>query len=124
MKYGPPRQPSWRLWLSNDSGEGHTWTHPDGPEFAPGWHLFVLRWDHGIPRLELSIDARPLIVAHGYEKYWPNEYPDRALIGCWPNFWAEHYLNTYVWRTQLFTRYVNDEWIHTELAERQPVLFG
>jgi hypothetical protein len=121
LRENPPRDPAWKVWLANDVGEGKIWKYPDGPEFQPGWHLFTLRWDHGAPRLELLIDERVVIVAAGFERYWPSEYPDRLLIGCWPNNWEGHFANTSFWRTQVVPECVGDAWIRSELSREVPV---
>jgi hypothetical protein len=119
-KYDPPEDPSWRIWLANEAGEGKVWTCPDGPEFPPGWHLFVLRWDHSSPRLELLVDNRVVRVAEGYQHYWPKDYPDRLLVGCWPSYAPVHYADTYLWRTQLFPDCASANWVAKELAQRAP----
>lgn len=116
----PRRDPTWRLWLCNDEGEGHVWPYPDGGEFHVGWHLVVLRWNHDVPRLELLIDGRQVIDAKGYRRYWPGQYPERALVGCWPNFAKCHYVDTYLWRSQLLPRCVSDDWTDEELRLEKP----
>jgi len=119
-KYAPPEDASWKVWLANGAGDGKIWTYPDGREFVPGWHLFVLRWDHGTPRLELLIDGRVVVAANGYDRYWPTDYADRVLIGCWPNYGSEHYVDTYLWRTQLLSECVNESWVRMELGHSAP----
>ncbi len=116
--YNPPSNPSWKLWIANGSGNGHTWTYPDGGEFPPGWHLLVVRWDHASPILQLLLDGRNLIRKTGYLPLWPEDYPDRAWIGCWPNKSKIHYANTFLARFQLVSEYVRDDWIQAELARR------
>jgi hypothetical protein len=72
--------------------------------------------------LELLIDGRAVIATNDYERYWPTEYPDRLLIGCWPNYSDVHYVDTYLWRTQLLSECVAERWISTELTQVPPGL--
>jgi hypothetical protein len=120
IKYDPPTDPSWKLWIANGKGDGHVWTYPDGGEFLLGWHLVLVRWDHTGPTLQLLIDGRVLISETGYIHLWPEEYPDRACLGCWPNKDKPHYANTYLARFRTCEHYVNDEWIQQELLYKPP----
>jgi hypothetical protein len=70
--------------------------------------------------LEALIDDRVIIEAHGYDGFWPTEYPDRLLLGCWPTHAPVHYANTFVWRTQMVAEFVDDAWIKRELSEPRP----
>jgi hypothetical protein len=70
--------------------------------------------------LELLVDDRVVRVAEGYQHYWPKDYPDRLLVGCWPSYDPVHYADTYFWRTHLFPDCASDDWVAKELAQRTP----
>lgn len=122
MTWEPLRDPSWKIWLVDTDGvKKRIWTYPDGREFQAGWHLFVLRWNHDTPRLELLIDGRSVILANDYYECWPKSLPERAFIGQWPGSWREHYINTSLWRTQFMSFYASDDWVRKEMARSKPV---
>ena len=56
LAYAPESKdhPTWKIWLTSDDGsQSKSWSYPDTPEIAVGWHNFIVRWDHSKPVLEL-----------------------------------------------------------------------
>lgn len=117
-KYAPPAEPSWKLWLANEDGSGRTWAYPDNERFAPGWHLFVVRWNHEANHLELLIDGESCIKESKYLQYWPTGRADHAHIGYWPGQADYHFANTLLARVRLVHAFVDDDWIKRELANQ------
>ncbi len=120
MKWDPPRNPAWKLWLLNNKGEGRCWTFDDSEEIRPGWHHFIIRWDDGKPILELLIDGDLKITKSNYKKYWPNEYSNQILLGTWANRLRIHFVETWLWRAIPSTIYLDDAWLNRELSITRP----
>lgn len=116
--YRRPKGPTWKLWLVNGQGKTATWSYPDGGEFVVGWHHILVRWDHSAHLLEMLIDGQVIISESAYLHYWPDEYPERAYIGTWPNKQELHFANTSLARFKLLPEFVDDAWIKTELEKR------
>lgn len=90
-------QPTWKLWLTSDDGsQSKSWSYPDVEQVAVGWHNFVVRWKHSKPLLEVLLDGRSIIQALDYERFWPRKILSRMVVGCWPNKWKEHYIETWI----------------------------
>lgn len=117
-KYNPPTDPSWKIWLVNEKGEGKAWSYPDGGEFTPGWHLMIVRWDYAAQLIEFIVNKKVIISETGYIKYWPKKYQDRVFIGCWPNKAKIHFVNTYLARFTALPYWVDDKWINKEFENR------
>lgn len=120
--WSPPHNPVWKLWLANGNGEGRDWQWEDSEEFKPGWHHFLIRWNHGQPLLELLIDGNSVIRRDDYRKYWPDEYADQALLGTWANRSSIHFIETWLWRTIPSFNFLDDAWLNKELTIVQPQL--
>lgn len=120
VAWEPATDPQWKLWLANADGEGKDWEYPDARTIEPGWHMFLVRWDHATPLLELIIDDSVVLRTSDYEKYWPMGYSSHLVIGCWPNKWSEHYADTYFWRTQVLEYYPDQEWVKRERSINVP----
>lgn len=116
----PSKKPSWRIKLSNNNGEERMWYFIDSDKYLPGWHNFLIRWDHEQPILEFLIDGVPEFKTHDYKKFWPNKYEDQILLGTWGNRLNLHFVETYLWRAILSTVFLNDAWVNRELAISRP----
>jgi len=119
-KWDPPGEPQWQLWLADAKGGERTWGQPDTADLKPGWHHFLVRWNHRKPILELLIDGGSLIRASDYLKNWPTQFGQNIFVGCWPSrdavFWAE----TRFWRVQLLGHFASAGWIDRERAIARP----
>lgn len=120
--YSPPIHPVWKLWLANACGQEKIWSCEDFEQLEPGWHHFIIRWDHGKPVLELLIDGQHLIARDDYQVYWPEEYDDQVVLGTWPNRNRIHFVETSLWRTLASTVFLDDQWVNRELAIPRPPL--
>lgn len=117
-QYSPPAKAAWKLWLANSKGDGKTWTYPDGGEFDVGWHLVLVRWDHSGPLIEMLIDGITVVSDTGYLGFWPDEYPERAYAGCWPNKSRIHWANTFLSRLRMMPYFAEARWISNELRAK------
>jgi class 3 adenylate cyclase len=118
MRFNPSAEPSWKLWLADEDGRERIWSCPDGGRFSPGWHLFIVRWNHNEDVLEMLIDGKSHIKATDYLQYWPKGRADHAHIGYWPLSGAHHCANTSLARLQIVQSCVDDKWIEVELQNR------
>ncbi len=109
---------AWTLSIANGKGVNKSWSYPDGGEFDVGWHLILACWDHSAPLLKMIIDHKTVISETGYLNWWPQKYPDRAYIGCWPNRADCHWANTYLSRLRMVPRFVEESWITDELSKK------
>jgi predicted phosphodiesterase len=99
---GPKKDvPMWHIWLVTENSRGNSWQVPDTEHISRGWHHFAIRWDHTKPILELLLDGQPVIDTAAYREYWPKRVLTSMSVGCWPNPWSEHYINTWVCRAQV-----------------------
>lgn len=93
---GKKDKPTWQLWLVPDASIHGVWRHPDTETIEVGWHHFLVRWDHQKPVLELLLDGQAIIHTEDYLKYWPHRVLTSMTVGCWPNPWREHYIDTWI----------------------------
>lgn len=125
LSHGPkntsaPDNPVWKIWLANGSGVSKTWLYEDSEELKPGWHHFLIRWDHGQPTLELLIDGNSVLKRDDYRQYWPEEYVDQVLLGTWTNRMELHFIDTLLWRAIPSFNFLDDAWLNRELALSRP----
>jgi len=119
-KFNPPEHPVWKLWLANAQGEKRIWEWEDSEELEPGWHHFLIRWDHARPLLEFLIDGQGVIKDDNYIKNWPGEYDGKIMVGTWSGRGTVHYIETQLWRTMLYYGFLDDDWLKRELALPAP----
>jgi hypothetical protein len=93
---GKKNKPTWQLWLVSDASGGNAWKYEDSAAIEAGWHHFIIRWDHDKPLLELLLDGKTIITADDYLKFWPKRVLTSMTVGCWPNPWREHYIDTWI----------------------------
>lgn len=120
QKWTPPSNPIWKIWLSNGKGDQKIWTYNDSEELHPGWHHFLIRWDHTKPLFELLIDGTETIYADGYLEYWPHEYASQFFIGTWPTHDNCHFIETWIWRTFISSNFLGNGWVKNELNRSCP----
>jgi hypothetical protein len=116
----PLRDPIWEVCISNQSGREWTFNYPDSQKFEPGWHHFVIRWDHRRPLIELLIDGELIAQRNDYLAHWPEQRDQSIWIGTWPNRGPIHYVETQLWRAQAIKMWPADKWIKGELRRRKP----
>ena len=93
---GKKDKPTWQLWLVSDASFHGAWKCGDAATIETGWHHFIIRWDHDRPVLELVLDGNVIITTTEYLKCWPNRVLTSMTVGCWPNPWREHYIDTWI----------------------------
>ena len=118
--YDPPTEPRWKLWLANKDAQRFERAIEDTDDIEPGWHHFVVRWNHNVPLIELVIDRVPVVSTDEYLSYWPTQYAETVLFGTWPHRWSEFYLNGRIARTQVLRCWPSDGWIQNE-SQNRPV---
>jgi len=118
--YDPPTEPRWKLWLVNENCKGFERTVEDTEDIEPGWHHFLVRWNHDAPLIELLIDGVTEISTNEYLEYWPTEYAETVLFGTWPHRWSEFYLNGKLARIQVLRSRPSDDWIQSE-SQKKPM---
>jgi len=99
LRYYPPEQNQWGLWMSNAKGERHDITIAD--QLESGWHEFLIAWDHYKPELVFLIDggrggdSRSV----SYLSSWPAYAKGEVFVGSWvasPQPYADSYCETRV----------------------------
>ncbi len=113
--YDPPTEPRWRVWLVNDDGAEFLGAYEDTEEIRTGWHLFVLRWNHDLPSLQLLIDGVIRIDSNDYAHAWPSKVAETALFGSWPRRSQLHYLNGQLARAATLRSWPGEQWLNEEL---------
>jgi len=83
--YNPPKEPQWKLWLTDKNGNSFKRIVDDTENIQPGWHHFVVRWNHDVPLIDLLIDGVIKISTKEYLNCWPSEYSDVLIFGSWPS---------------------------------------
>jgi hypothetical protein len=121
--FHPPRNPDWKLWLTNAEGESWSASYIDSRDLSVGWHHFLIRWNHGKPLIELLIDGATVIHRSDYSKFWPTELSSNLLIGNWANRWDGHSVETHLWRAQPIYDFPDERWIMGELKNVPPITF-
>lgn len=116
--YEPPIEPRWKVLLIDKNGQIFELAEEDTEDIEPGWHHFLLRWNHDAPLLQLLIDGVSKITNNKYIEYWPTEYAETVLFGTWPYRWSEFYLNGKIARTQVHKKWPSDEWLQFELQNK------
>ena len=118
--FDPASEPRWNLWLADHEGRKFSKAYEDTEDLRPGWHLFVVRWDHARPILQFLIDGSVCVSTDEHLAFWPTEYAQTVLFGTWPYRWSEFYLNGSTDRICIFTSWTSDEWIQSELDRKSP----
>jgi hypothetical protein len=118
--YNPPRDPIWEVCISNERGYEWALSFPDSQKFEPGWHHFVVRWDHRQPVIELVIDGEMVAQGSDYSPHWPEQRDQAIWIGAWPNKAPIHYVETQLWRAQVVSAWPTDRWMKDEFQRRKP----
>jgi hypothetical protein len=98
----------WSLYLSNNDINLNIFPHKHQDDIPNGWHLFVLRWNRKIEKLEFIIDEDTTEI-NEFNKYWPEKYSDEIYIGTWPNKHFSHYTEADIAHVYFYNKWVDDE---------------
>lgn len=111
----------WKLWLADSKGRRRRFQSPDPEELQPGWHHFLVRWNHTLPRLEALIDGTVIIREDDYLAFWPQSFTQHIHLGAWPiREWGVHFAETCFWRSQVLSVFPDDDWIQQERQINPP----
>jgi hypothetical protein len=112
LRYYPPEDNQWGIWISNEQAEHNHLTISDRLE--PGWHHFLIAWDHSVPRLVFLIDggSQGSNCTSSYRTCWPARHTNDAFVGSWvapPPPFANSYCETRLSHLLLFDSYLTPE---------------
>jgi hypothetical protein len=123
LRYCADRQ--WQVRLRNDQGGNEfALDIPDG--LQPGWHHFLIAWDHSKPEVVFRIDDGH----HGenrsnrYYSHWPEKQSDNIVVGAWvpppdrPDPFPESYCNTMISKLWISDRFLSSEHFCVKLHRR------
>lgn len=104
--YTPDRR--WQVEITNNAG---TWERVGFlDKLEPGWHHFLIGWNHTDPKLAFCIDKGQggSDYTETYRAKWPEERHKAAYIGAWmaENPYESSYCETEVFNLQIWKRFL------------------
>ncbi len=110
LRYFPPEDSRWGIWISNSKAESlDNFTIHD--DLKPGWHHFLIRWNHSKPELAFYIDmgSNGHYVSDSYRYYWPEPTSNNVFIGSWvapPKPFSASYCETQIFDLLIIDQYL------------------